>query len=373
VDIIVRGEGEETMVELADALEKGWSTGETLGVCFRRNNDVVINPPRPFIQNLDLLPFPARHLLPMKSYIRERFSNILGKESFKGTALISSRGCPFFCVFCAATRFYGHKWRPRSAENVVDEIEHLYLNYKKLGLSGFVVADDNFLVDSKRVMKICDLLIDRGLSHLKWMCDARVDSADEKLYSKMYEAGCRVLAFGIESGNDKILKSINKGITTNMVRTAVKTAKSVGLKIWGYFLFGVPGDTDETIMDTIRFSKELDIDHIEIHPVQMYPGTEMGGEHNIDWLNFIVEKELNEDVGKQTGFAGFHPRVPTFADRDKMKTIMTYISRRQTIERRRKKRVSNLLYYGLTHPKKVIAYLFGRLRFRDKRRALLSA
>jgi len=367
VDIIVRGEGEETMVELADALEEGRSIGEILGVCFKRSEgNVVINPPRPFIQNLDLLPFPARHLLPMTSYIRERFSGILGRESFKGTALISSRGCPFSCVFCAATKFYGHRWRPRSAENVIDEIEHLYLSYKKLGLNGFVVADDNFLVDPKRVMKICDFLIDRGLSHLKWMCDARVDSAEEKLYSKMYEAGCRVLAFGIESGNDKVLRLIKKGITTDMVRRAVKIAKSVGLKIWGYFLFGLPGDTDETIMDTIRFSEELDLDNVEIHPVQMYPGTEMGREQNIDWLNFLIEEELHEDVGQQTGFAGFHPCVPTYSDRDRMKTIMTYITRRQNLQRMRKKSITNLVYYGLTRPKKALEYLFNRMRTRDR-------
>jgi len=357
VDIIVRGEGEETVVELADAIESGRYLGGVRGLCFRRETgDVVINPPRPYIQNLDSLPFPARHLLPMESYITEQLPHTFGRESFKGTPLVSSRGCPFLCVFCAATRFYGHKWRPRSAENVVEEIAHLYQNYKKFGLSGFNFADDNLLADPHRVRKICNLLIDRGLSHLKWICEARVDSAEEALYSKMYEAGCRALAFGIESGNDKILRSIRKGITTDMVRRAVKTAKSVGFKIWGYFLVGLPGDTDETIKETMDFAKELDLDVTAFHPMFIYPGTETGKEQGIDWLNFIIDEELFVDVGQQTGFWGFHPCVPTYADRDKMKAIMASIVRQRALSKKRKKGIFKRALHRLARLKRPVGF-----------------
>jgi radical SAM superfamily enzyme YgiQ (UPF0313 family) len=369
VDIIVRGEGEETIVELADVIEGGQSLKGVLGVCFKHNkHDVIINPPRPFIQNLDLLPFPARHLLPMESYINDQLPRVLGRESFKGTPLVSSRGCSFSCVFCAATRFYGHMWRPRSAENVIDEIEHLYQNYKKLGLGGFNFADDNFLADPHRVMKICDLLLDRGLSHLRWICEARVDSANERLYSKMYEAGCRVLAFGIESGNDMILRKIRKGITTDMVRRAVKISKAVGLKIWGYFLLGLPGDTKETIRDTIDFAEELDLDITAFHPVFMYPGTEMGKEQNVDWLNFLIEEELFTNVAHQTCFHGFHPCVPTYANRDEMKALMRYVTKQVAHAKARKKNILKLLLQGLAYPRKAAKFFFNRVSSEEKPR-----
>jgi len=356
VDIIVRGEGEDSVVELADALEKGHSIRETPGICFRlKTDEVVINQSRPFIQNLDLLPFPARHLLPMKSYVRDQLPDVFGKESFKGTPLISSRGCPFSCVFCASTRFYGQKWRPRSAENVVEEVNHLYQNYGKIGLSGFNFADDNFLAKPDRVIKICDLLIEKGLSHLKWICEARVDSAEEMLYSKMYNAGCRALAFGIESGNEKVLKASRKGVTKDMVRNAVKIAKSVGFKIWGYFLFGLPGDTDETMKETIEFAKELDLDINAFHPVFMYPGTELGDEQSIDWLSFIIEEELDAGAGHQNNISLFHPCVPTYADRGKMYTIMNHV-RREGIEGVKKKGVLNHLIRKLSDIRDMIIY-----------------
>jgi len=354
VDIIVRGEGEETIVDLAESIKSKRSLKEISGICFRRGrDDVTINPARPFITDLDSLPFPSRHLLPMESYISEQLPSVLGKETFKATPLVSSRGCPFLCVFCASTNFYGHKWRPRSPENVVAEIGHLYQNYKKLGLSGYTFADDNFLADPDRVVKICDLLIDCGLSHLKWICEARVSSADEKVFSKMHEAGCRVVAFGIESGNDEVLKSIRKGITKDMVRRAVKMAKSTGLKIWGYFLIGLPKDTEETIKETIAFSKELDLDVNAFHPVFVYPGTDTGKEQSIDWLNFIVEQELDIDVGKETGFLGFHPCVPTYADRNAMKTMIRSV---MTLEaertKKRKRGILNRLVPKLVQPLK---------------------
>lgn len=172
---------------------------EVPGISFRKGSgEIVTTASRHFIRDLDSLPFPARDLLHMKSYIRDYFPSVLHKESFKGTVLVSSRGCPFSCLFCAATRFYGHNWRPRSPQNAVDEIEHLHNSYGKFGLNGFYLGDDNFLVDRQRVFEICNLLIERGLSHLRWFCQARVDSADPKLYSKMYEAGCRLLELGIE-------------------------------------------------------------------------------------------------------------------------------------------------------------------------------
>jgi radical SAM superfamily enzyme YgiQ (UPF0313 family) len=364
VDIIVRGEGEETIVELADVIEGGQSLNGVLGVCFKHNkDDVFINPPRPFIQDLDSLPFPARHLLPMKSYIHEVFPSVLGKESFNGTSLVSSRGCPFSCVFCASTKFYGYKWRPRSAKNVIDEVEHLYQNFRKFGLNGFYFGDDNFTADPTRVMKICDLLNERGLSHLKWVCEARIDSAEETLYSRMYESGCRVLAFGIESGNDMILRKIRKGITKDMVRRSVKIAKAVGLKSWGYFLLGLPGDTEETMRDTLDFAEELDLDMAAFHPVFIYPGTDMGKEKNVDWINFLVEEELFTDLGHKTGFHGFHPCVPTYADRDKMKALMTYVTKRS---KARKKDISKLLLQGVAHPRRAAKFLFNRVLSKEK-------
>jgi radical SAM superfamily enzyme YgiQ (UPF0313 family) len=360
VDVIVHGEGEQTILELVRAIGNNLPLQKVSGISFRKKSrEIRTIASRPFIQDLDSLPFPARHLLPMKSYIRDYFPSVLRKESFKGTVLVSSRGCPFSCLFCAATRFYGHKWRARSPQNVVDEIEHLYNNYRKLGLNGFYLGDDNFLVDPKRVCEICNLLIERGLSNLGWICQARVDSADLKLYSKMYEAGCRMLELGIESGNDQILRIIRKGITKNVVRNAVKIAKSVGLKTFGYFMLGLPGDTYETMMDTIQFAEELDLDAVQFNPTFIFPGTEMGKEKDIDWLNFLIQEELFTNPLPRTEL---HPCVPTYQDRQTMIEMVKYAMKRLKIKRIKRKRLSSLVLSGVAHPRKAVRYLIDYLK-----------
>lgn len=327
VDIVAMGEGEETSVDLANAVKDGRSLKEVDGITFRtESGEAVATSPRGMIKDLDALPLPARHLLPMEKYIVEYMPKVLGKEMFKGTPLISSRGCPFLCVFCAASKFYGHNWRPRSPENVIKEISHLQEQYGNMGLNGFSFSDDNFTQDENRVIKICELMKENGLSNLRWACESRIDAVNPELYSKMYEAGCRFVAFGIESGNEQVLRRIRKGIKKEMVRNAVKTAKKVGMKTWGYFLLGLPGDTEETMMETLDFADELDLDAPVFHAAYIYPGTEMGTEQDVDWLNFLEQDELSQPANHNVGF---HPCVPTYADRDKMKDMIKYVMSRK--------------------------------------------
>jgi radical SAM superfamily enzyme YgiQ (UPF0313 family) len=330
VDIIVQGEGEETIVELANVIQHHKSYKDVSGITFRDKTSVFTSESRPLVMDLDALPLPARHLLPMENYVVEYMPKVLGRESFKGTPLISSRGCPFHCVFCASSKFYGHAWRKRSPDNVIQEIEYLRENYGNLGLNGFSFSDDNFTQDEERAIRICDIMIERGLSNMKWCCEARINAVNPHLYSKMYDAGCRFVAFGIESGNEQILKRIKKGITKEMVRKAVKTAKHVGMKTWGYFLLGLPDDTEETMMDTIEFSESLDLDLPVFHAAYIYPGTEMGEELNIDWLNFVVKEELTQPSIHNYGF---HPCVPTYQDRNHMKEMIKYVMKRKRQEK----------------------------------------
>jgi len=327
IDAITCGEGEETIVELLRTYKNGSSLSNVKGIAFKDEKEMIKTPPRAFIQNLDAIPFPARHLLPMRSYISP-----LGSEKRRGTTLITSRGCPFSCVFCASSMFWGHKFRARSAVNVVTEMGHLYSEYSKYGLNSFYFGDDNFTADKERVLRICDLIIERGLDHLGWSCQARIDCADEELFQKMYEAGCFELEFGVESGNEEILRQIRKGITTDMVRNAVRMAKNVGLKVHGSFIIGLPGDTPETIEETIKFSEEVEFDSTGFAPALVYPSTELAKSKNIDWLTFVVEEELANPVTFLGFHHYFHPCVPTYADRDEMKVVMKKLAIRKVFK-----------------------------------------
>jgi len=323
VDFVVCREGEETAVELATSYEKGSSLSSVRGICFRRGNMIIETPQRDFIQNLDSIPFPARHLLPMKSYIQP-----LRYERRRGTTIVTSRGCPFSCVFCASSAFWGHKFRARSAENVVEEIKHLHEVYGVHGLNGFYCGDDNFTADKDRVLKICKLMIEQGLDDLRWSCQARVDCADVELFEKMYKAGCRELEFGVESGSDEILRIIRKGITLDMVKRAVRMAKEADLRAHGNFIIGLPRDTPKTIKQTIDFSEHGGFDTTSFAPTLVYPSTELSKHKNVDWLTFLLEEEL----ANPSWLPFFHPCVPTYAERDKMKAVMKQIVIRKSMK-----------------------------------------
>lgn len=260
LDIIVLGEGEETIVELSSAAGSGTDWEKVSGIAFRKGDKIVNTGCREPIADINLLPVPARHLLPLGRY------RALGMA----ISMTTSRGCPFNCIFCVGRKMVGSKVRYRDPIAVVDEIE--YLN--TLGFSQINIADDLFTASPKHCIAVCEEIMRRGLQ-VKWTSFARVDTVSREVLARMLEAGCHTVSFGVESGNAEILKTIRKGITTAQVIDAVAMCNAVGMAPHASFILGLPGETPETLKETIDFGeklKSLGVSH-GFHLLAPFPGT----------------------------------------------------------------------------------------------------
>jgi radical SAM superfamily enzyme YgiQ (UPF0313 family) len=260
IDIIVRGEGEETTRELIENIEKGTPLIEVKGITFREKNEIIDTEPRLFIKNIDNIPFPSRDLLPMHLY---KFNRV------KYTTMLTSRGCPFKCSFCSSSRLFGGYWRGRSPENVLEEMKTVY---EKYGIRNIEFMDDTFTLNQERAEKICDEIIKQGWD-ISWGASSRVDTLSKKLAEKMKKAGCWIIYLGIESGSQRILDAIGKRITLEQVKKAVKIVKDAGIQVLGSFIIGFLQDTKETINETIKFAKSLNLDYAQFSILTPYPGT----------------------------------------------------------------------------------------------------
>ena len=254
VDIIVRGEGEYTSLELIRCLQKGESLKKVDGITYRDNDGKIIGTPdRPLIKDVDSLAFPNRRLTNC-----EYASRIFGVKTAtkKFTSLLSSRGCPFQCTFCACREFARGVWRPRSVENIVEELEFLYSE----GYREFLFVDDNFTLNPRRVTKFCNMLKKRKL-RIEWFCDSRVDNCGFDTFREMVKAGCRTLYFGMESANQRILDYYKKRITPEQSKVAARNARKAGMDvIVGSFIVGAPDETRREIRNTLKFAQKIDID-----------------------------------------------------------------------------------------------------------------
>lgn len=261
IDLVVIGEGEYTMLDIA-RLKPLYKIA---GIYYRKNNKIFKNEPRPLIKNLDELPFPARDLLPMGKYWS------VGIKKYPFATIMTSRGCPYNCNFCVNYKVLGKKFRYRSPENVLEEIDELVNKYHIKELS---ILDDNFSLLPNRVEKICDGLIERRYN-LIWKTSngIRADSITEPLIQKMKKAGCYLLAFGVESGNPEILKVIQKGETLDQIKNAVMLCKKYRIKTEAFFMIGNENETEGTMQDTINFAKELDIDIAQFQVFIPLPGS----------------------------------------------------------------------------------------------------
>lgn len=258
VDFVVIGEPEVTISELIEALEKKKTDYEEInGLGFKKDGKTVLTSKRSYIENLDALPLPARHLLPMKVYTQAVKQNPLRGEINKPyTIVITSRGCPYNCVFCTHSIVWGKKWRPRSPKNVVDEVEHVIKTY---GIKQIDFADDNMTFDVQRMEQICDLIIERGL-RFEWFTPngIRADTLNEALLLKMKKSGCKKIRVAPESGVQRVVNKIaNKNLDLKKVEEAIVTAKKVGIKVGVFFVMGLIGETKADIEETIRYAYKL--------------------------------------------------------------------------------------------------------------------
>ena len=269
IDFCVRKEGEITMVELAKAISNRGDFRDILGLTFRdAGNKVIVNPDRPFIENLDTLPFPARDLLPNHVY---RGSIGFGERS-KFTYISASRGCPFNCHFCSVPNFWP-KPRRRTVDNVIAEMEDIYT---KFGIEYMRFTDEIFVLNKKWLNEFCQKMIDSKLNKkITWSCDSRVDLVNKEMLKNMNQAGCKVIFYGIEFGNQKILDDCGKRISLQQIYKAIDLSKKAGISPTGNFMIGYPTETKETIEDTINLAMELDLDFCSFSIVTPFPGCEL--------------------------------------------------------------------------------------------------
>jgi len=288
-DYGIMKEGEITLCELLKALKDGSSIRGTQGIIYRENGKVIINPPRPYIKDLDFLPFPARHLLPeIKKYLPP-----LGCYIKKPViSMITSRGCPYECIFCD-NNVFGRFVRYHSPEYVVGEIESAIELY---GAKEIFFLDDTFTINEERVKKILFLLKEKKLK-IKWSCMTNVKNLTKELLSEMKNAGCWQIAVGVESGNQKVLDFIKKKINLDEVKNAVKWSRELGIYVKGFFMLGHPIDTIETINETINFAKSSPFDDVVVTIATPMPGTEFysiapefGRLRENNWLDFSYWK-----------------------------------------------------------------------------------
>jgi radical SAM superfamily enzyme YgiQ (UPF0313 family) len=289
LDYVLRGEPELTLRELIDALDGQTGRNDRLesliqktdpnrtpitpemagrgdlssikGLGWRYNGQIKLNPDRPFIPDLDDIPLPRQDMLPLDKY---RMPLIKGPYSF----VVPSRGCPAGCKYCIKHVSYNYSVRLRSAENIMAELWSL----KKQGVNNVMMYADLFTVNRDQVMSICRAMIEEKIN-MKWMCNSRTDYVDEEMLHQMGQAGCHMISWGIESGSPEILKRARKGTDPTKAERALNWAKKAGIKNFGYFIIGLPGETEETIQQTIAFSKTLPLNVAIFHIAAPYPGT----------------------------------------------------------------------------------------------------
>ena len=260
LDVVLRGEYEETIGEVARAGDLSLTTG----ISYRMNGSVHRNEVRPFNEDLDRLPFPARHLLRNELYIRPD----TGKPQ---TTVVTSRGCPSKCVYCLAPKVSGSKVRRRSPQNILGELKQCVERHK---IRDFLFRSDLFTVDKKWVLELCQGIEHHGLD-IEWSCNSRVDTIDMERLKAMKRAGCWLIAFGVESGSEEMLRLMRKNSDLDQARRAMKLCREAGIKTSIYMLVGLPWETEETFKQTTDFAIELDPDFLEVFYAYPFQGTEL--------------------------------------------------------------------------------------------------
>lgn len=266
IDIVVRGEGEITMLKVVQAIEMGQPIDMIKGISHKKGEKIVHNPDRELIKDIDSIPFPARHLMYQKKFLEIGYK----KYGDCGAWIFSSRGCPYYCTYCASWRIWTRKWRARSPENMIKEICDLIDKY---GVNRINFADDTFTISRNRVVEFCNALKKEKMK-ISWGCNIRANTVDKELLELMRGTGCRDVWIGVESGSPVILKELKKGITVAQIKNAFKWSKEAGLKRRAYLMIGSPKESEETINQTEQLIEEIEPDIAEFSILTPYPGCE---------------------------------------------------------------------------------------------------
>lgn len=288
VDYVIIGEGEQTFFELCHK-----DSTDIDGLVWKDEGKVCYNKPRQLTENLDELPFPARHLLPSKWYFASKIRGVWTKMAAN---IMASRGCPYKCIYCSSHLVFGYKVRYRSTDNVIQELEQIR---KDFGVDSVWFADDTFTVRKDWVKELCNKLIAKNWKDFLWCCQLRVDTIDEETLSIMKKAGCIQVDIGVESGSQKVLNILKKGIKIEQIKAAFKLCKKVGVQSFASIIIGTPGETLEDIKLTEQLVKEIKADYTEFFFATPYPGTEL---YKIAIEKNLINKDNYEEwiASKQT-------------------------------------------------------------------------
>jgi len=290
IDVVVIGEGEQTMRELVLRLKVGKVADEDIkGLAYRKKGKIVISPPREFIKDLDTLPFP------------DPYAITINRETYATARILSSRGCPFPCKFCSEAGFYNRRIRYRSPGNVLDEIEH---KYRKYDFRHFIFSDDLFVLDPERVREICTGIKARDLQ-IEWACNTRVDTAPREIFEVMHDSGCRRLFVGVESADNRILSAMDKHSRIENIAKGIKMVNDIGIKVSAGFIIGFPGDGRETVRKSIELAKELQFDELTFTFLNVYPGTDLYNnfdKYGLRHVNGLIEYSMYRPVLESEDF-----------------------------------------------------------------------
>lgn len=357
VDFIIKGEAEHAFPKLLACMEEGRKPTDVEGIDFVNDGSHYSNPPA-LIQDLDSLPFPARHLAQAVdyAYLFEKIRLTFGKL----TTFCSSRGCPFRCTYCSCAAFSHRKWRPRSADNVVEELESLYAE----GYESCVMIDDNLTHNRKRMEEICDLIRSRGIK-MQFYCEGRVDNAPYSLFRKMKKAGFNIIYFGVESASQHVLDYYKKGITPEQSIRAIENAKKAGMVVVVSLIIGAPGESKEEILRTIDFIRMARPHAVQVNILDCLIGTaiwnEMGKKGIVgpdDWKTNHRIYEYQKEGFSRAGLEelvdqGYTAYAETWKSVGGLLEILTALLRNQTARVVARKTIFNpLVKEWLRSPKR---------------------
>lgn len=308
VDFLILGEGEISFNRLVNTLETGSDLSQVPGLVYKdENNKIIKIDVAPLIDNLDELPHPAREITPYKKYSSILFSRM------PVTTMFTSRGCPYRCSFCLRPHL-GNRFRARSPENIIAEIDECIA----LGIKDFLIYDDTFTVIRKRVLEICELIINKKLD-IRWDCRARIDTVDEEMLKRMKKAGCGGIHYGIEAGSPKIMENLKKDIDLKKAKIVCDMTHRLGIRTLNYFMIGSPGETVEDIEETFKIMKWLKADFIHMTIFTPFPGTPI---YNSGLENGIIKKDYWREfaINPVRGFVP--PHWPEYFKLDELQKIL---------------------------------------------------